>query len=358
MPHRRLRLLDRPHHSFALEREGKVECEENEGDTMDLSGTPFFLLPTNPSSCYGSHVSTGKEQLKLKGMAMAESPTEVEMWGVKFGSEAYKDLLQEFFRGGGKNLGTLMEAISTAFLPLKVFVWAGKKVENIFLPTLAKAITERNIPEARYIPPPDSIFGRSMVGAGFADDPTIMELYANLVTSSMDIETAKYAHPAFIDIIQQISPDEAKILGLFRVEYNEVCYANLISVHLEVNGLGVNDKTYFSPSILSLKSWEEYLTVDPGISDVYMGNLQRLLLIQPDSGEVLRRVVAGKEVPHTSKEPCPDFWKCAIETIPALAEAVKAYDAGEMSYIVTARMIRLTHLGVYFMKACTASKEG
>ncbi|WP_368130212.1 DUF4393 domain-containing protein [Collinsella aerofaciens] len=38
-------------------------------------------------------------------------------------------------------------------------------------------------------------------------------MYANLLLSSMDDRVAEYVHPSFVQILKEISPDEAKLLG-------------------------------------------------------------------------------------------------------------------------------------------------
>lgn len=45
------------------------------------------------------------------------------------------------------------------------------------------------------------------------DNPNLRELYANLLVSSMNIDTKWKVHPSFVDIIKQLNPDEAKILS-------------------------------------------------------------------------------------------------------------------------------------------------
>jgi len=43
----------------------------------------------------------------------------------------------------------------------------------------------------------------------------LKEQYANLIATSMDSATAVEAHPAFVEILKQLTPDEAKILQFF-----------------------------------------------------------------------------------------------------------------------------------------------
>ena len=40
----------------------------------------------------------------------------------------------------------------------------------------------------------------------------LRELYANLLATSIDSITAHEAHPAFVEIIRQLTPDEARIV--------------------------------------------------------------------------------------------------------------------------------------------------
>ena len=43
----------------------------------------------------------------------------------------------------------------------------------------------------------------------------LREIYANLLATSLDVDTSLQAHPAFVDMIKSMSPDEARMLGLF-----------------------------------------------------------------------------------------------------------------------------------------------
>jgi len=40
---------------------------------------------------------------------------------------------------------------------------------------------------------------------------SLRELYSNLLAKSMNIDTAQNAHPAFVEILKQLTSDEAKI---------------------------------------------------------------------------------------------------------------------------------------------------
>ena len=61
------------------------------------------------------------------------------------------------------------------------------------------------------------------------DSEELRELYANLLASSMNTDTKFDVHPAFVDIIKQLTPDEAKLLRYFSKQ--RVIPA--VSVHLK-----------------------------------------------------------------------------------------------------------------------------
>lgn len=61
--------------------------------------------------------------------------------------------------------------------------------------------------------PPLVIAGPTIDAAKYtADEPLLREMFANLLVTSMDRDTAANAHPAFAEIIRQLCPDEAQIL--------------------------------------------------------------------------------------------------------------------------------------------------
>lgn len=45
-----------------------------------------------------------------------------------------------------------------------------------------------------------------------SEEPDLREMYAKLLATSMDCATSDDAHPSFVSLIQQLTPDEARIL--------------------------------------------------------------------------------------------------------------------------------------------------
>lgn len=69
------------------------------------------------------------------------------------------------------------------------------------------------VPPDRLLPPPANIIGRAafqyVLLADNDEAAELREMFENLLVTSMDRATAKQAHPAFVGMISQMTPDEA-----------------------------------------------------------------------------------------------------------------------------------------------------
>ena len=73
------------------------------------------------------------------------------------------------------------------------------------------------VPEERQIKAPAYISGPILEKFKYLEeDNPLTELYMNLLARAIDKERINEAHPAFLNIIEQLSPDEALILYLLR----------------------------------------------------------------------------------------------------------------------------------------------
>jgi hypothetical protein len=72
----------------------------------------------------------------------------------------------------------------------------------------------RGVPGDRIQTPDPNIAGPALEALRFAGpQENLRELYANLLATAMDRDTARRAHPAFVEVIKQLAPDEARILS-------------------------------------------------------------------------------------------------------------------------------------------------
>jgi|GEM_PF-641617 len=124
----------------------------------------------------------------------------------------YQDALQPAAKEVGAALQTLAKTIHVALAPLSGLIWGYERIKDY----LEQALTEklRDVPHERIVTPNPAVAGPAVEALRFAaNEPSLRELYANLLATSMDADTARNAHPAFVEIIRQMTADEARIIA-------------------------------------------------------------------------------------------------------------------------------------------------
>ena len=241
---------------------------------------------------------------------------------------AYSDLVQPT----AKSLGTILNfipGIIAAYLT-KCQNWLINGKKSIEL--TAQAVQEKiqNIPEEKLTEPEANIAIPAIQQLSYCYDcEELRKMYANLLVTSMNVDTKSSAHPAYVDIIKQLTPDEGKLLRIFPSSINEAFpIINLNSKKKdrdEHNGILKN----FSDISYGICTYPDNISA-------YLENFERLGLI---SFSTLGRLVDDslytklKQHPYISSilaKPLPDD---------------SCYDFEE-------RYFALTNFGLNFIKAC------
>jgi len=125
--------------------------------------------------------------------------------------EIYKDLFRPAAIELGKGLEATAKAVNLALAPVQGLVWGSEKIKAYLTATLTKRL--KNLPPEKIVTPNPSVAGPAIEALKFSGHcPELRELFANLISSSINADEADKAHPAFIEVIKQISADEARIL--------------------------------------------------------------------------------------------------------------------------------------------------
>lgn len=162
------------------------------------------------------------------------------------------------------------KSISEALIPCSNFVWKFEQIEDYLLPALNERL--KNTPKENIITPDLAVGGHTIEALRFVGHkPDIRELYANLLASSMDSEKAYKAHPAFVEIIKQITSDEAKLLKHF--SSNNVL--PIVNIDCTSNTAPSSANTVRNYSHLGRIAGCQFLDLMPN----YLDNLARLALI-------------------------------------------------------------------------------
>lgn len=129
----------------------------------------------------------------------------------------------------------------------------------------------RAIPPENIVPPAARIAIPALQNASITEEHDIRELYANLLASSMNKVVKDGVHPAYVEIIKQLSPDEAKIL--YYLKNNPIVpIINLRAENKEHGGVTVVSNFTNIGSRIGCEN--------PNRMDEYLDNIERLGLVK------------------------------------------------------------------------------
>ena len=149
---------------------------------------------------------------------------------VEVGKETVSDLVRPTSKSIGDNIGLLVDGVMGW-----LGYWGEKQriKRTAYLEDYKKKITENihGIPEDKLIEPPIRIVGPAIEASKyFVEEEYCRDMFAKLIASSCDSSKTKSVHPAFPEIIKQLTPMDAKFLMLFK-NNNAYPAAELTEVH-------------------------------------------------------------------------------------------------------------------------------
>lgn len=204
-----------------------------------------------------------------------------------------QDIAKEFVsQTAGKTYDDLVHPTAQAtggiisFIPRTIRVWFSKWEKWILNGEYAIRETEKlleeklkHIPEDKIVEPEPYVAVPAIQQLSYSfDSEELRELYANLLASSMNVDKKDAVHPAFVDIIRQLTPDEAKLL-------------KYLSIHPEQPIIDVHHK--FANEAGFLEVIRRFTNIAESICDninsifSYLDNLERLKLIEIPTGVYL-----------------------------------------------------------------------
>lgn len=134
--------------------------------------------------------------------------------GVAKAVPVYQDVVQPAAQEVGKALQTVAKTVHIALAPVSALIWGYDQIKDFVSTKVADRL--KNVPQENITSPKPNIAGPALEALRYTGhESSLSDLYANLLATAMDKSTAQIAHPAFVEIIKQLTPDEAKIIGLF-----------------------------------------------------------------------------------------------------------------------------------------------
>jgi hypothetical protein len=257
--------------------------------------------------------------------------------GVAKAVPIYQDVVQPAAQEVGKALQTVAKTVHVVLAPVSALVWGYDQVKEFVSTKVAERL--KNVPPENLVTPKPNVAGPALEALRYTGhESSLSDLYANLLAAAMDKSTAQGAHPAFVEIIKQLTPDEAKLVALF-VNDPTLPLINLrweFKPNPEGKTGGKDVLVHFS-HLGSIAGCEF-----PHMTPAYLDNLCRLGLAE-----------------------IPTFWEYttkgvydALENDP-LVKAHKASIEGntEIQPIIEKKGLRVTELGKQFARVCVVQKQ-
>jgi len=131
--------------------------------------------------------------------------------GREVAKDVYKDGLQPSVKRAGDFLGTVFGVFDALVMPIKKWILKCDYSVKEFEKSLQQKYND--VPEDNRKEPDMSILGNSLEALRYnIDKDELRELFENIIISSMDSRTSAQCHPSYVDVIKQLSVNDAIIL--------------------------------------------------------------------------------------------------------------------------------------------------
>lgn len=114
-----------------------------------------------------------------------------------------------------KRIAIRQEIVTSCYKPIaKLFGVANHYFDNDFERDLAEKLAD--VPEENIVTPKASVAAPAMQGLAYSlEEPDLKELYLNLLASASDDRVSEDVHPAFVEVVRQLSAEETPYLSKF-----------------------------------------------------------------------------------------------------------------------------------------------
>ena len=155
--------------------------------------------------------------------------------GLEVIKTVYPDLLQPGFEKVGLALETVLDFSNTALMPVKLL---NEKVKINFgkrLYDYQEKLNEYKEEQVGSVPPEIGvpILDRLLI----TTNDELANLFVNLLVNASLVDHSKYAHPSFINILESLSADEAKIIDYIISNAEPIVFIRLGRKRLRDNGI-------------------------------------------------------------------------------------------------------------------------
>ncbi|HEY1129151.1 MAG TPA: DUF4393 domain-containing protein [Roseateles sp.] len=240
----------------------------------------------------------------------------------------YADLAQPGVRQVGKALETSLGLGNTLLIPISL---VNERARILFTQNMDKYRKEmETVPEDEVIPAAPEIAVPIIEKLTYVSDEKLSDLYTKLLASASDKRRVKNAHPSFVNVINNISPDEAILLPRI---YREGRVPYLTALAQRIGEPGTISLGNATEDRLA-----EGLVFEENVS-AYLANLSGLGILEVDRTRWLKDVTRYEAL---EKDATP-LIELQMRSTPHLRDRELHFQRG---------IVEITAYGIVFITAC------
>lgn len=239
----------------------------------------------------------------------------------------YKDLLRPSVQVIGKSLKAVLEFVSTPFMALQLQNDKNKLNLKKRLDEYAQKLD--SIPEDKRCEVHPQIGLPIIEKLTYTTCDEIADLFTSLLASASNTDTANTAHPAFISMIERMSPDEARILEYLK-DKEDIQYC-------DINAYSNQNSGYDTLAEHVTMIEHDVALIYPKNTNAYLANLVSLGILRDKKGTF--------RMDKTQYNRIREEYLVEEFTASAVPEIYKSIEVEESYY-------QVTPFGRLFIQAC------
>lgn len=239
--------------------------------------------------------------------------------------KVYDDMLHPALSEVGN---TLKGAVRVSLAPVSALVWGYEKIASYLDEAIPKYFEDRKISKEKIRTPEPAIAIPTIEALRYINESVLRQMYVDILGASMNMDTANFVHPSFVAVINQLTPDEAKIIKKLP---RKGLHEPLVDICVQKPNARGTFVIYRNCGVLG----REAGCVFPEKLSLYTDNLQRLALVEVPGNNYLADEWRYNKIIDT------DYFNSLIK---------KAENEGEPFY--ERKMIGLTDYGMQLKEIC------
>jgi len=249
----------------------------------------------------------------------------------------YQDIIQPAAKEIGTGLQTVAKTVHLALAPVAALVWGYDQIKEFVSTKVVEKL--KNVPPENIAAPAANIAGPALDALRYTGhQEELSDMYANLLASAMNKDTAKGAHPAFVEIIKQLTPDEARIIKLFNQAGKAFPIIDVVWMWNPSTGKSGGNNIIVNFALFGKEAGCEF----PDMTPAYINNICRLGLA---------------DVPIMGEYTAPGIYEPLVND-PFVASQIDRFKQNsEVEVSFDKKGLFITPLGRLFASRCTTQSE-